>query len=896
VPTLGPVLPCAFGRYTLVERVGAGGMATVYRALLGGEGGFEKEVAVKVVREELASEPQFRTLFLDEARLSARLAHANLVQTFDFGQVDGIWFLAMEYVRGRTLANLLRALRTRNLWPGPVKSLHLAAEVAKGLGHAHRLAAPDGRPLGLVHRDVSPQNVLVSTEGEVKLGDFGIAKAALSSHVTQPGKVRGKCAYMAPEQARGRAVDARADVFALGVVLWECLTGTALFDGGSDAEILLQVLQKDVVAPSRIRPGVPPEVDALVLRMLARDPDVRPTNGDQAARELAALELRFATCPADFDLRELERALRSGTAVQLPAAPGSFELAVDVTGVPAPPLLAPVAPAATGGAGRGAPPTESGTPTVRAAPPPAGASRPAASPEVSSPEVASPEVSSPEVSSPEVSSPAGRAAAGGTNAPGASAGPDRRRDEAAGPGSGRFGLPAGISSGRAPERTGTSAVPATGAATDRWRAQPAAGTSTSEPPTLPLAGAAAARRRPATATAGTAVEAESATASRAPGAEAGPPSSSSVPTATGPVRSARRPLRAVGLALVSIAFGIALGVVSLAAFPGRTPFDPAPAASEREASLVGPEPTPVVPGEPSTPGSAADGAAVGVLRPAQAASPADARPPTQGAAEPVPSAGVASPADARPAAEGAGPVRARPPAASTSPAGARPQVALAVGPPAIPSAGHLAAPAGDRGAHGPERLPSTSATEGADARAIRRPSLPVEGARRTRAEDPSAPPARVATPAAGANPHPTSGTSSAPVANRPVEPRISPAGGSADGMAVGGAGFAADPGEPPVAGRAPSATLTVSSLVPGGLREVRVDDVTVQRLAVRRPESLRLPPGRHRVGFVTATGECEVAVDLVAGKQLALNQAQDGSVRRVEGTRTESVACGPRPR
>lgn len=289
-------------------------MASVYRSALSVDGGFEKEVAVKVIRSELASDPVFTEMFQDEARISARLTHANLVHTFDFGQVGGTFFLAMEYVRGRTLANLLRTCLTLGKPLGIPLSIHVVAEVARGLGFAHRLEGSDGSPLGLVHRDVSPQNVLISREGEVKLADFGIAKAAERTHVTQPGKVRGKCAYMAPEQARGLGVDARTDVFALGILLWECLARRPLFDGPSDGAVLLQVIQKDATPPSRFDPDVPPELDELVLGMLSRDPGGRPANGDEVARELAALNLRLVQSLEQIDLAGFLRRLSTGTA------------------------------------------------------------------------------------------------------------------------------------------------------------------------------------------------------------------------------------------------------------------------------------------------------------------------------------------------------------------------------------------------------------------------------------------------------------------------------------------------------------------------------------------------------------------------------------------------------
>nr|PZM93623.1 MAG: serine/threonine protein kinase [Pseudomonadota bacterium] len=306
-------LPRHFGRYLLHERIGGGGMATVYRATFSVEGGFEKEIALKVIRSELSEDPQFIRMFLDEARLSGHLSHPNIVQTFDFGQVEGTYYLAMELVRGRTLAEILRTLRDNRLRLGTAASLFVAKELARALDYAHRATGPDGEPLGIVHRDVSPQNVLVSREGHVKLADFGIAKAALRSQITQPGRVRGKCSYMAPEQARGQEVDARADVFSLGTVLWECLVGRRLFDGASDAQVLLDVIQKEIPPPSSLVRGIPPDVDRVVMRLLERDPARRPTSG-AAFRELADLSFRLARSPEDLDLFHLQQKLASATA------------------------------------------------------------------------------------------------------------------------------------------------------------------------------------------------------------------------------------------------------------------------------------------------------------------------------------------------------------------------------------------------------------------------------------------------------------------------------------------------------------------------------------------------------------------------------------------------------
>jgi len=284
-------------------------MADVWRAETAGPEGFVKAVALKVVRGEHRGDDAFVRMFVQEARLAARLHHANVVQVFDFDQIDGQYYLAMELVRGRTLREVVDRCRERGVRFGLGRAVHLTAEVARALAYAHRLEV-DGRPAGLVHRDVSPQNVLVSFEGEVKLADFGIARAAGATEETKPGTIKGKLAYMAPEQARGEPVDARADVFALGVVLWELCTGRRLFARDSDAATLAAVVAPAPVSrPSEWNEEVPPELDELVLRAVERDPARRLASADAFAEELAAVRYRLAAAPEDVDLRALMRRL-----------------------------------------------------------------------------------------------------------------------------------------------------------------------------------------------------------------------------------------------------------------------------------------------------------------------------------------------------------------------------------------------------------------------------------------------------------------------------------------------------------------------------------------------------------------------------------------------------------
>jgi len=282
-------------------------MADVYRAEAPGPDGFAKELAIKVLRGDFGAQPEFLEMFKQEARLASRLAHANLVQVFDFGQVeDGRYFIAMELVRGRTLAQVTGQCRSL-LVPmelGLPRALQICAQVAAALGYAHR-RTEGGRSLGLVHRDVSPQNVLVSFEGEVKLADFGIARAISSAGVTRPGVVKGKPAYVSPEQARGEEVDGRSDLFSLGVILWELITGFNPFQRESDAATVRAVIgpEPELAPPSKWNPSVPPELDRLVLSALEREPDRRVASAEELARQLQSILLQLARAPEDLDLR-----------------------------------------------------------------------------------------------------------------------------------------------------------------------------------------------------------------------------------------------------------------------------------------------------------------------------------------------------------------------------------------------------------------------------------------------------------------------------------------------------------------------------------------------------------------------------------------------------------------
>jgi eukaryotic-like serine/threonine-protein kinase len=282
------IKPEKFGRYILLDRIGAGGMAEVFRAIMPGVEGFQRTFVLKRILAERAQSPYFVEMFVQEARINALLNHPNIVQVFDFGNVGGTYFLAMEYVRGRDVSEILRRLRLRER-PCPVAAAaFIAREVAVALTYAHTLATPDGTPLHIVHRDISPSNIICPRAGGVKLLDFGIAKALGEPEIerTGHGLFKGKLSYISPERIKDLPVDGRADLFALGAVLWELLAGRKLFRGKTEFDTLKNVAQMEVPAPSSIRGDVPPELDRIVARALARDPAERYATGQELADDL----------------------------------------------------------------------------------------------------------------------------------------------------------------------------------------------------------------------------------------------------------------------------------------------------------------------------------------------------------------------------------------------------------------------------------------------------------------------------------------------------------------------------------------------------------------------------------------------------------------------------------
>ena len=299
------------GRFRIVERVASGGMATVYLAKRVGAAGFERTVAIKVLHEHLCSDDDFVAMFLDEARLTAALDHPHVVDVYDVDRIEGELVLVMRYIEGCALSGLLKAAKKRGHPLDSGVALQVVHDMLLGLHHAHELRDPSGEPMGVIHRDVSPQNVLVGTDGIARVADFGIAKAR-GRLVTTEGSdiVKGKWRYLAPEQARGKPLDRRTDIFAAGIVLWESLVGRPLFAAEHEAEIITRLLSSKIESPARERPDVPQDVSDACMRALSRDPDERFQTAEDMAEALSA-DL-FAARVKRRDIGDRVYALRKG--------------------------------------------------------------------------------------------------------------------------------------------------------------------------------------------------------------------------------------------------------------------------------------------------------------------------------------------------------------------------------------------------------------------------------------------------------------------------------------------------------------------------------------------------------------------------------------------------------
>ena len=264
-----------FGKYLLLDRISVGGMAEVFKAKSYGVEGFEKVIAIKRILPSMGEDREFIKMFIDEAKIVGQLAHTNICQIFELGRTDGAHFIAMEYIWGKDLLQIQNRLRKLKQQMQVAMACFLVAKVCEGLDYAHKKRDALGRPLEIVHRDCSPQNILVSYEGEVKLIDFGIAKAASRSSRTQAGVLKGKFGYMSPEQVRGLPLDRRSDIFSVGTILYECLSGDRLFVGETDFSTLEKVRNVDIPRPRAINPNIPEEVERIIMKALARDAEDR---------------------------------------------------------------------------------------------------------------------------------------------------------------------------------------------------------------------------------------------------------------------------------------------------------------------------------------------------------------------------------------------------------------------------------------------------------------------------------------------------------------------------------------------------------------------------------------------------------------------------------------------
>jgi eukaryotic-like serine/threonine-protein kinase len=307
-------------RYKIVEKLDAGGMAEIYKAKAITIDGFEKQVAIKRILPSLCNQPKFVNMFLDEARLAMHLTHANIVSVFDVGKAQGTFFIVMELVDGFNLRRVFQRLaEVGQRFPVPV-ALFVVTEMMKGLAHAHERRDNNGNPLGIVHRDVSPPNCLISRAGEVKVTDFGLAKAITQAELTDPGIVKGKFSYLSPEAIDGRAVDHRADIFSAGVVLWELLANRRLFLGKTEMETVDLVQKAEIPSLTLLNPDVPEELDRLVARSLARDPRKRYHSAREMVDALTGYLFQEGLKVTSYDLAEFLRAIFEAQAVEAEGA------------------------------------------------------------------------------------------------------------------------------------------------------------------------------------------------------------------------------------------------------------------------------------------------------------------------------------------------------------------------------------------------------------------------------------------------------------------------------------------------------------------------------------------------------------------------------------------------
>jgi len=294
-------------RYRVVDRLASGGMAEVFVAESAGIEGFKKTVAIKRVLPHLSEKKRFIAMFLDEARLSAHLSHSNVVQVFDIGVGDNTYFIVMEFVKGADLKQVIKHVREQKKTFPIEAALYICAKMCEGLAYAHELKNELGESLNIVHRDISPPNVLISSHGEIKIVDFGLAKASTQLEKSEAGIIKGKFSYLSPEAAHGNEVDARADIFAIGIMLWEMLAGRRLFQGKTDYETVKQVQQAEVPPIAQLHPVADDHLESILRRALARDRKDRYATARALGTDLTRYLYKLGKPVGAFDVAELVR-------------------------------------------------------------------------------------------------------------------------------------------------------------------------------------------------------------------------------------------------------------------------------------------------------------------------------------------------------------------------------------------------------------------------------------------------------------------------------------------------------------------------------------------------------------------------------------------------------------
>ena len=294
--------PIRFGKYTLIDRIAVGGMAEIFLARQAGLEGFEKTIVIKRIRPHLSKQSNFVKMFLNEAKLAAQLNHPNIVQIYDLGKIGESYFIAMEYIFGRDMRRIIPKADALGIPFPMVYALKIASSVCEGLYYAHARTDMYGNALNIVHRGVTPENIFVSFDGTVKVLDFGIAKAANQIEQTRAGEIKGKLSYMSPEQCMGKPLDNRSDIFSLGVVLYEWLTGFKLFTGDSEVAILKSITEGKIYAPSYFKADIPEGVEAILMKALEKDREKRYQTAWEMQYDLDQFLSQYEFTPSNIHL------------------------------------------------------------------------------------------------------------------------------------------------------------------------------------------------------------------------------------------------------------------------------------------------------------------------------------------------------------------------------------------------------------------------------------------------------------------------------------------------------------------------------------------------------------------------------------------------------------------